>query len=101
MRLSYDGQEASLVVRLVTYRYGRGGILITTNKSVRDWTELLAGDEVLMAAILDCLLHRAHVLNIKGRMPTAVRSVNNTLTLTRRAPWSRTVADDNRRGPGG
>ena len=43
------------------------GALITTNKSIRDWTELLAGDEVLAAAILDRLLHRAHVLNIKGR----------------------------------
>ena len=60
-------QEASLFFRLVTYRYGRGAILITTNKSVRDGTELLAGDEVLTAAILDRLLHRAHVLNIRGR----------------------------------
>ena len=60
-------QEASLFFRLVTYRYGRGSILITTNKSVRDWTELLAGDEALATAILDRLLHKAHVLNIKGR----------------------------------
>lgn len=60
-------EEASLFFRLITYRYGRGAILITTNKSVRDWTELLAGDEVLAAAILDRLLHRSHVLNIKGR----------------------------------
>ena len=37
------------------------------NKSVRDWTELLTGDEVLVTAILDRLLHRAHVLNIRGR----------------------------------
>ncbi len=42
-------------------------MIITTNKSIRDWTELLAGDEVLAAAILDRLLHRSHVLNIKGR----------------------------------
>jgi DNA replication protein DnaC len=62
-----DREEASLFFRLVTYRYGRGSILITTNKSVRDWTELLAGDEVLTAAILDRLLHNAHVINIKGR----------------------------------
>ena len=41
--------------------------MITTNKSVRDWTELLAGDEVLTTAILDRLLHRSHVLNIRGR----------------------------------
>ena len=60
-------QEASLFFRLVTYRYGRGAIMITTNKSVRDWTELLAGDEVLTSAILDRLLHRSHVLNIRGR----------------------------------
>jgi DNA replication protein DnaC len=60
-------EEASLFFRLVTYRYSRGTILVTTNKSIREWTELLAGDEVLATAILDRLLHRAHVLNIKGR----------------------------------
>jgi DNA replication protein DnaC len=60
-------QEASLFFKLVSYRYSRGAVLITTNKSVRDWTELLAGDEVLATAILDRLLHRAHVLNIRGR----------------------------------
>ena len=42
-------------------------MIITTNKGIRDWPELLAGDEVLATAILDRLLHRAHVLNIKGR----------------------------------
>jgi len=62
-----DREEASLFFRLVTYRYGRGAIIITTNKSIRDWTELLAGDEVLATAILDRLLHRSNVLNIKGR----------------------------------
>lgn len=64
---SMDRAEASLFFRLVTYRYGRGSILITTNKSVRDWSELLAGDEALTTAILDRLLHKAHVFNIKGR----------------------------------
>jgi len=60
-------QEASLFFRLVSYRYGRGSILITTNKGIRDWPELLAGDEVMATAILDRLLHHSHVLNIKGR----------------------------------
>ena len=49
------------------YRYGRGAIIISTNKSIRDWTEMLAGDEVLAAAILDRLLYRSNVINIKGR----------------------------------
>jgi DNA replication protein DnaC len=60
-------EEASLFFRLVNHRYGRGAMIITTNKTVRDWPELLAGDEVLATAILDRLLHRAHVLNIRGR----------------------------------
>jgi hypothetical protein len=34
---------------------------------VREWTELLGGDEVLATAVLDRLLHRANVLNIKGQ----------------------------------
>ena len=60
-------QEASLFFRLVSYRYGRGSILITTNKGVAEWPGVLAGDEVLATAILDRLLHHSHVLNISGR----------------------------------
>lgn len=60
-------QEASLFFRLVSYRYERGSMLITTNKSVKDWTEILAGDEVMATAVLDRLLHRCHLIPIKGR----------------------------------
>lgn len=60
-------QEASLFFRLVAHRYGRGSTLITTNKGIREWPELFAGDEVLATAILDRLLHRSQVLNIAGR----------------------------------
>jgi DNA replication protein DnaC len=60
-------QEASLFFRLVSYRYGRGSILITTNKGVAEWPGVLAGDEVLATAILDRLLHHCQVLNISGR----------------------------------
>jgi DNA replication protein DnaC len=60
-------QEASLFFRLVSHRYQRGSILITTNKGIRDWPEILAGDEVLATAILDRLLHNSHVLDVKGR----------------------------------
>jgi len=59
--------EASLFFRRVSSRYGRGSILITTNKGVAEWPGVLAGDEVLATAILDRLLHRCHVLNISGR----------------------------------
>lgn len=60
-------EDAALLFRVVNYRYDRGSTIITTNKSVKDWPEILAGDEVMATAILDRLLHRSHVLNIKGR----------------------------------
>lgn len=60
-------QEAGLFFRLVSYRYQKGSIVITTNKSVKDWPEVMAGDEVMTTALLDRLLHKCHVLNIKGR----------------------------------
>lgn len=59
--------EASLFFRLISYRYQRGSTLITTNKAVKDWPEILAGDEAMAAALLDRLLHHCHVFNIKGR----------------------------------
>jgi DNA replication protein DnaC len=60
-------EDAGLFFRLVNYRYCRGSTAITTNKSVKDWPGIFAGDEALAAAILDRLLHRSVVLNIRGR----------------------------------
>jgi DNA replication protein DnaC len=60
-------EDASLFFRLVSYRYRRGSTAITTNKSVKDWPGILAGDEAMAAAILDRLLHKSVVLNVRGR----------------------------------
>lgn len=60
-------EEASLFFRMVSYRYQKGSTLITTNKSIKDWPEIFANDEVMTTALLDRLLHRCHVFNIKGR----------------------------------
>jgi DNA replication protein DnaC len=59
--------DASLFFRLVSYRYRRGSTAITTNKSIKDWPGILAGDEAMAAAILDRLLHKSVVLNVRGR----------------------------------
>jgi DNA replication protein DnaC len=59
-------QEASLFFRLISYRYQRGSTIITTNKAVKDWPEILAGDEVMATAVLDRLLHRSHVFSVRG-----------------------------------
>lgn len=66
-----DGWVSGVTDRMIppggSYRYGLGSVLITTNKGIEDWPELLAGDEVLSTAILDRLLHHGQVINIKGR----------------------------------
>jgi DNA replication protein DnaC len=63
----FSREDANLFFRLVSYRYQRGAILITSNKTIREWPDMLAGDEVIAAAILDRLLHASHVLHIAGR----------------------------------
>lgn len=63
----FSREDANLFFRLVSYRYQRGAICITSNKAINDWPEMLAGDEVITSAILDRLLHSSHVLNIRGR----------------------------------
>jgi len=62
-----DPIEANLFFRLVSARYERGSIVLTSNKHVRDWPAVFAGDEILTTAILDRLLHHVHVLSIDGR----------------------------------
>jgi DNA replication protein DnaC len=63
----FTREEATLFFRLVSYRYGRGAMCITSNKAISAWTEMLAGDEVITSAVLDRLLHASCVLNVKGR----------------------------------
>lgn len=62
-----DRFEANLFFRLVSARYERGSIILTSNKHVRDWPEIFAGDEILTTAILDRLLHHVHIVHIDGR----------------------------------
>jgi DNA replication protein DnaC len=77
-------EEANLFFRLVSYRYQRGAVCITTNKSIKAWPETFAGDEVLTTAILDRLLHASHVLNVKGRS-YRLRDLEESLKLKERS----------------
>ncbi|HWV57426.1 MAG TPA: ATP-binding protein [Longimicrobiales bacterium] len=62
-----DRHEANLFFRLVSARYEKGSIVMTSNKHIRDWPEIFAGDEILTTAILDRLLHHVHLIHIDGR----------------------------------
>lgn len=56
---------ATLFFQLVSARYERGSLVLTSNKGFADWGEVL-GDPVIATAILDRLLHHSHVVNIRG-----------------------------------
>jgi DNA replication protein DnaC len=60
-----DPVAANLFFHVVSARYERGSMVMTSNKSFGEWGELL-GDRVLATAVLDRLLHHAHILNIRG-----------------------------------
>ena len=61
----YDRLAATAFFSLVSARYERGSILLTSNKGFGEWGEVL-GDPVIATTILDRLLHHSHVLNIRG-----------------------------------
>lgn len=64
--LPFDPQAAHLFFQLVSRRYERGSILVTSNRSVGDWGSVFGGDAVVATAILDRLLHHSHVITIRG-----------------------------------
>lgn len=58
-----DPVAANLFFHVVSARYERGSMAMTSNKSFGEWGKLL-GDRVLDTAVLDRLLHHAHILKI-------------------------------------
>jgi DNA replication protein DnaC len=63
--LPLNRAEANMVFQLVSRRYERGSMIITSNKSFTEWGGVL-GDDVLATAILDRLLHHCDVITING-----------------------------------
>lgn len=56
---------ANLFFQLVNARYERGAMILTSNRSFKEWGEVF-GDNVVAAALLDRLLHHAVVIQIEG-----------------------------------
>jgi len=63
--LPFEPNAAHLFFQLVSRRYERGALLITSNRSVGEWGSVF-GDPVVATAILDRLLHHSHVVTIRG-----------------------------------
>ncbi len=64
--LPIDKTGADLLFRIVSQRYERGSIVVTSNRVFKRWPETFNNDSTLTSALLDRLLHHAEVVLIEG-----------------------------------
>ncbi len=60
-----EKREANLFFNLISEMYEKQSIIITSNKSFTVWAEMM-GDEIMTTAMLDRLLHHAHIFTLEG-----------------------------------
>jgi DNA replication protein DnaC len=64
--LPLERQAANLLFALVSRRYERGSIAVTSNRGFEQWGEIL-GDAMVAAALIDRLVHHATMITLKGK----------------------------------
>jgi DNA replication protein DnaC len=63
--IPFDPQAASLMFMLVSRRYERASLIVTSNKPFSAWGEIF-GDDMAATAMVDRLIHHAEILSLKG-----------------------------------
>jgi len=64
--LPIDKTGADLLFQVISHRYERGSIVLTTNKPFKQWGTIFNNDSTLASAVLDRLLHHAETVIIEG-----------------------------------
>jgi len=62
-----DKAGADLLFQLISQRYERGSIILTTNRAYKQWPEIFNNDAMIASALLDRLLHNAETVVITGK----------------------------------
>ena len=65
--LPIDKHGADLLFQIISHRYERGAILMSTNRAFKNWGEIFNNDTTLTSALLDRLLHHAETCVIEGK----------------------------------
>ena len=63
--IPFEAEAANLFFQLVSSRYERASLIVTSNKAFGRWGEVF-GDDVVAAAMIDRLVHHAEVITLKG-----------------------------------
>ena len=75
--LPIDQRGADMLFQVISQRYERGSIVLTTNKAFKQWASIFNNDSTITSAVLDRLLHHAEAITIEGssyRMKDQVQS---------------------------
>jgi DNA replication protein DnaC len=64
--LPIDQKGADLLFQVISQRYERGSLLLTTNKPFKQWASIFNNDSTIASAVLDRLLHHAETIVIEG-----------------------------------
>jgi len=64
--LPMNREQANLFFQVIAARYEKGSLIVTSNLSFGQWDTTFAKDSTLTAALLDRLLHHAHIVPITG-----------------------------------
>jgi DNA replication protein DnaC len=65
--LPLDKTGADLLFQVISQRYERGSLILTTNKAYKHWPEIFNHDAGITSAILDRVLHHAETVVIEGK----------------------------------
>ncbi len=65
--LPFGRAEANLFFNVITKRYEVSSVIVTSNLPFSQWSSAFADDQTLTAALLDRLLHHAHIVQISGQ----------------------------------
>src|ERR1700732_3845020 len=66
--IPFDPQAANLMFMLVSRRYERASLIVTSNKPFSAWGEIF-GDDMAATAMIDRLIHHSEILSTKGTQP--------------------------------
>lgn len=65
--LPMDKRSADLLFQVISARYERGAIIVTTNTAYKQWPRIFNNDATITTAILDRLLHHCETVTIEGK----------------------------------
>jgi IstB-like ATP binding protein len=92
--IPFDPEAANLMFSLVSNRYERASLIVTSNEPFSTWGEIF-GDVVVAAAMIDRLVHHAEIVSLRGDS-----TASKTKTSAAPQPPKPASPADPRPGPG-